>query len=318
MAIRSASDLKRLTETRRSILVYIAIAYAQSLALSLMIGLTGGYRSRWIGLGYLSMLIPAISVQITKAAMREKQGSTGWRGFSLRYLPLALFLMPLVMHAAMLPVAAALGTLRWEDWLTTGADGLYHTPPARGWGILTPAGLAERIALNAIAGLIVVSALALFEEVGWRGWLLPRLIDRMTKSRAVMVTSVVWAIWHVPYALAGIQHLDGVPAGWAALVVPLGIFGSGLIIGWLWLRTESIWIAAIAHGALNNWGQYAFKFTSGAGQSSDVLVLGSGGLALIVAGTLLLLFEDRNEKRSDPITRPGSWRNVFRPQSSKP
>jgi membrane protease YdiL (CAAX protease family) len=32
---------------------------------------------------------------------------------------------------------------------------------------------------------------------------------------------------------------------------------AGLIIGWLWLRTESIWLAAIAHGAMNNWGQYA-------------------------------------------------------------
>jgi hypothetical protein len=120
VAIRSVFDLKRLTEARRSILLYIAMAYAQSLALSLMIGLTGGYQSRWIGLGYLSMLIPAITVQIAKTVMREKQGSIGWRGFPLRYLPLALFLMPFIMHAAMLPVAAALGRLRWEDWLTTG------------------------------------------------------------------------------------------------------------------------------------------------------------------------------------------------------
>jgi hypothetical protein len=96
----------------------------------------------------------------------------------------------------------------------------------------------------------------------------------------------------VPYALAGIQHLDG---------VPLGIIGSGLVIGWFWLRNESICIAAIAHGALNNRGQYAFKFASVAGRRSDVLVLGSGSLAWIV-GTLLLLFEDRNQKRLDPTT----------------
>jgi membrane protease YdiL (CAAX protease family) len=101
-------------------------------------------------------------------------------------------------------------------------------------------------------------------------------------------SSVIWAIWHVPYALAGIQHLDGVPRGWAALIVPVGIFGSGLVIGWLWLRTKSIWIAAIAHGALNNWGQYAFKFVSGDGQPSDGLVLACGGLALVAVGAILL------------------------------
>ena len=77
------------------------------LALSLVIGLTGGYESRWIGLGYLS----AISALIAKAAMRPEQGSVGWRSLPLRYLPLALFLMPFVMHAAMLPLAAALGRL---------------------------------------------------------------------------------------------------------------------------------------------------------------------------------------------------------------
>jgi hypothetical protein len=89
--------------------------------------------------------------------------------FSLPYLPVALFLMPLVMHAAMLPAASALGGLQWQDWLTPGADGLYHAPQARGWGVLRPAELAVRIGVNAIAGLIVVSMLALFEEIGWRG-----------------------------------------------------------------------------------------------------------------------------------------------------
>ena len=68
----------------------------------------------------------------------------------------------------------------------------------------------------------------------------------------------------------------------------MGVFGSGLIIGWLWLRTESIWIVAIAHGALNNWGQYAFKFVSAEGQPSDVLVLAFGGFALISVGAILL------------------------------
>src|SRR5689334_20345900 len=176
MDIRSIFDLNHLTTAQKSTFVFVAAAYAQSLALSLVIGLTGGYESRWIGLGYVSMLIPAISVLIAKAATREKQGSSGWHGFPLRYLPLALFLMPLVMHAAMLPVAAALGRLQWADWLKAGADGLHHTPPERGWGVLTPGGLAARIALNAIVGMIVVSGLALFEEVGWRAWLLPRLI----------------------------------------------------------------------------------------------------------------------------------------------
>ena len=209
------------------------------------------------------------------------------RSFPLRYLPLALFLMPIAMHAVMLPTAAALGTLHWQDWLTKAADGLYHSPADRGWGALTTSDLVLRIALNAIVGVIVVSALALFEEIGWRAWLLPRLSDLMTRRNAIVLSSIIWALWHVPYALAGIQHLNGVPLVWTALVVHVGVLGSGLVLGWFWMKTESLWIVAIAHGALNNWGQYAFKFVAGPGQTSDAVVLSSGSLALVTLGIIL-------------------------------
>jgi hypothetical protein len=38
----------------------------------------------------------------------------------------------------MLPVSALQeGSLPWQDWLTPGQDGLYHSPADRGWGALT-------------------------------------------------------------------------------------------------------------------------------------------------------------------------------------
>jgi membrane protease YdiL (CAAX protease family) len=275
-------------DEQREILVFIAIAFALSIALSLFIGLTGGPRSAWIGLGYASMLIPAIAAFTTNAVTHDERGPIGFDHFPLRYLPAALLLMPLVMHAAMLPVAAAEGGLHWQDWLTQSADGLYHPPATRGWGALTPLGLGVHIAVNAIAGMMVASGFAFFEEIGWRGWLLPRLLERTGPQRAVAVCSAIWAVWHVPYALSGIQHVEGVSIGWLALIVPAGIFGSGLVIGWLWLRTGSIWITAIAHGALNNWGQYAFKFLADVSPSSELAALSAGSLALIVVGAVLI------------------------------
>jgi uncharacterized protein len=281
------ADSKHLAKRELAILGFVAAAVAQSVTLSLLIGLTGGYRSNWRRFEYVSMLIPSISALVASTAVRDRQRPIHWDRLPLRYLPFALLVMPLVLHAMMLPAAAALGRLHWQDWLTS-SDGKYHTPAALGWGVLTPTGLAIRIAMNATAGVVIVSILALFEEIGWRAWLLPRLVERAGGRRGVVICSTIWAVWHVPYALAGIQHLDGVPPGWTALVLPLGIFGSGLIIGWLWLRTESIWIVAIAHGSLNNWGQYAFKFMSGVGQLSDALVLASGGVSLIAVGVILL------------------------------
>jgi membrane protease YdiL (CAAX protease family) len=278
----------------KAIVAFVTTAYALSIVLSLVVGLSGGHDSPLIGLAYLSMFLPAVSVLIVNSAMNEAP-RVRWDHFPLTYLPVALFLIPGILHAVMLPLFARAGPIAWQDWLTPQADGLYHTPASRGWGTLTIYGLAERIALNAVVGLAVVSFLAFFEEIGWRAWLLPRLADRMGARRAVVATAVIWGLWHVPFQLSGIQHIDGVSAVRLALSGPLGIMITGLIIGWLWLRTESIWVVSIAHGALNNWGQYALKYMKDATGPNvaeqvarDLQVLGAGFLALLVVGIVLL------------------------------
>jgi membrane protease YdiL (CAAX protease family) len=138
--------------------------------------------------------------------------------------------------------------------------------------------------------LISVSILAFFEEIGWRGWLLPRLIDRMGARRAIVVVAVIWSLWHVPFVLSGILFDVKTPASMLLAVVSqsIGTIAFGLVIGWLWVRTESIWIVSLAHGALNNWGQYAFKFMRDFTVANDLLVLDAGALAVLVVGILLL------------------------------
>jgi hypothetical protein len=55
------------------------------------------------------------------------------------------------------------------------------------------------------------------------------------------------------------------------------------------LRTERSWLCAIAHGALNNWGQYAFKYMKESGApDTELAVLSAGSLALLAAGSFLL------------------------------
>jgi membrane protease YdiL (CAAX protease family) len=272
-----------------AILFFLAACYGSSIALSLVIGLTGGHGSGLIGLAYLSMFVPAAAVALVSAT-RNEPPRIDWRSFPARYLPIALFLIPLVLHVVMLPVIAKLeGGVRWEGWLTPGADGLYHVPAPRQWGILTMPELMGHIVVNAIAGLLIVSLLALFEEIGWRAWLLPRLADRVGARPAVVLTSVIWALWHVPFQLTGIQHIQGVSPVALALSMPLGITATGLILGWLWLRTESIWLVALAHGASNNWGQYAFKYMQDSGAPDrEMTALSLGSLVLLCAGAILL------------------------------
>jgi hypothetical protein len=55
----------------KAIVTYVVIVYALSIALSLLVGLTGGQASPVFGLAYLSMFLPATTVTIVHRVMNE-------------------------------------------------------------------------------------------------------------------------------------------------------------------------------------------------------------------------------------------------------
>src|SRR5690348_2201608 len=152
-----------------SITVFIGITYALAIATGLAVKLTGKN-----GLGYFSMVIPALAVLVISIAIGDGL-RIDWKRFPLSWAPVALLLIPVLLHSVMLPLTASLeGDLPWQEWLRPGSDDLFHAPGERGWGTLTAGALAVRIAMNAVFGVAAVSGLAFFEEIGWRAWLLPR------------------------------------------------------------------------------------------------------------------------------------------------
>jgi len=101
--IALAKDMEPRKSRLRAIFLFIATVYVLSIALSLAVGLTGGYVSPLIGLRYLSMFLPAIAVLVAGTIMKEPPHiSLDVVGF--RYLLIALFLIPVVVHAVALPV----------------------------------------------------------------------------------------------------------------------------------------------------------------------------------------------------------------------
>jgi hypothetical protein len=63
------------------------------------------------------------------------------------------------------------------------------------------------------------------------------------------------------------------------------------------MRTESVWLAALAHGALNNWGQLAFKYMDDVG-GHDAALLIAQGAALVTLGVILLAFYTSRDRRA--------------------
>jgi membrane protease YdiL (CAAX protease family) len=90
------------------------------------------------------------------------------------------------------------------------------------------------------------------EEIGWRGFALPALSDRLGPAVASLVLGLIWACWHLPlFVLSGLkpfadQHGQSFPT-YAIQVTALSV-----ALAWLMGRTGgSLLLAVLMHSAIN-------------------------------------------------------------------
>lgn len=86
------------------------------------------------------------------------------------------------------------------------------------------------------------------EELGWRGFLLPQLLP-LGQGRAILISGLVWGIWHAPAILQGYNYPSQPVLG--VFLMTIFCILMGAVFAWLYLRTRSPWAPALAHGALN-------------------------------------------------------------------
>ncbi|WP_404285398.1 CPBP family intramembrane glutamic endopeptidase [Glutamicibacter arilaitensis] len=104
------------------------------------------------------------------------------------------------------------------------------------------------------AGIILVAGLmnlipALGEEIGWRGWLWPKL-QPLGQLPAILSSGVIWGIWHAPLILLGYNYPFAKGAWGLAAMCGMCIV-VGAIFAWLRTFSGSVWPAALAHGVFN-------------------------------------------------------------------
>jgi membrane protease YdiL (CAAX protease family) len=104
--------------------------------------------------------------------------------------------------------------------------------------LLLPPDTAEK-ALDEAGGSIVITLVLvgllgpIAEEIFFRGFVLPGLIKRLGVWRALVISSLVFGLFHID----------------PGAIVPT--FALGLALGWVYLKTGSIWPAIFAHGLHN-------------------------------------------------------------------
>ena len=87
------------------------------------------------------------------------------------------------------------------------------------------------------------------EEIGWRGYALPRLAARLGLGPASLLLGAIWACWHLPlFFVAGADT-----QGQSFPVYLLQVTALSVAMGWLYWRTEgSLLLVMLLHAAINN------------------------------------------------------------------
>ena len=95
---------------------------------------------------------------------------------------------------------------------------------------------------------------ALGEEAGWRGYMMPRLKERLGLLNGRLLGGVIWGVWHWPLMLLvgyeyGTNYLGAPVLG--LFVWCIVCFALNTLLDWLYEKTGCIWVPSIAHGAFN-------------------------------------------------------------------
>jgi len=99
------------------------------------------------------------------------------------------------------------------------------------------------------AAIVVSTPFQAGEELGWRGYALPRLTRRFGLARASILLGLIWAGWHLPQFF--IRESD--TYGQSFVVFVLQVTALSVAMAWLYAHTNgSLLLVMLMHAAVNN------------------------------------------------------------------
>jgi membrane protease YdiL (CAAX protease family) len=153
--------------------------------------------------------------------------------------------------------------------------------------------------------LILAAALPfgpLAEELGWRGYLQPRLMVRTSPAATSLIIGAIWTFWHAPlyWAPAG-TSISGEPVTLLAVLFYLvEVTALAFLFTWVWLRSDgSVLLAVALHLTFN--ASLAFAFFPALAPAPGSFVASHAmkrinelAMPVLWAGVALLLITERD------------------------
>ena len=109
--------------------------------------------------------------------------------------------------------------------------------------------------LQVFAGSFFLTLIPAFgEEFGWRGYLFPKLCERNSLKKALLIHGLITWAWHIPYLLAMSLDMGGILWLTIPMVMIISIVPAvmhAIIFAYFWDRSGSLAVATVYHSAFD-------------------------------------------------------------------
>ncbi|MGO1628054.1 MAG: lysostaphin resistance A-like protein [Microbacterium sp.] len=288
-----------------AVFVVVAMALAWAVAIPLWLGPVPPLVGQAIAVAM--MFTPALAVLVVVLAMRAPhRGALRFLGmWSLRpvgrtvwFCVIGLF-GPIVLTMVGIALSGMLGFVELDLRNLSGFAAQLEAAGADLTGVSPWVVVLTQLVMVPFAAVVPNAIAAFGEEIGWRGWLTAALRSRGVWP-ALLITGVVWGLWHAPLILLGQNYGRTDVSGVLMMVAACVLLG--VLFGWLRLRTGSVWPAVFAHGALNAVGQATMLFTAAGTEPDPALIAPMGVPMWIVLAVVIVVLIAAGQFRSDRLT----------------
>lgn len=144
---------------------------------------------------------------------------------------------------------------------------------------------------------------SLGEEWGWRGYMMPRLLEKLKPLPALLLGGVIWGLWHAPIVALGHNYGTGYPGWpWAGIAMMcLFCTAAGVLLTWVTEKTGSCIPAAVVHGAINGTGALGTLVSADGGNPfvgpAPIGII--GGLPMIIAAIFAAVWIVRQRRKKE-------------------
>ena len=263
-------------DASKRIITYLIIVFAVSSIFYVLIPRRGGLEGGGELLALPLMWSPALAALVTTFIFQRNLRGLGWGLGKPKYFLIA-YLVPILYAAIVYLVAWGLGLGELDTSSTS-----------NGWALV----------LNKLTiGVLGSAILAIGEEIGWRGLLVPQLARLGTFTQTALISGVIWGIWHIPLIIGG-GYSSNAPTWYAITCFMVEIIGISFAFAWVRLASGSIWPALLLHATHNSFIQGALdKLTADTGQTEFFTT--EFGLGLAIMGIIVGLIFWRKGKDLD-------------------